>query len=321
MSVIRSLSISKEHITLASSVQFYKDKSFLSKYGLQHGAYHNAVLRKGEDLWKLMNCQDFLQEQYFQSMGFAWSFLAFQYSIAHYIEKQGQTPQDDGRLSWLLLRAGELEREALEGVDILVERFKKDFSELDHTLKGIEVLNEENHFKACLHLIMIEAWRQEDWNVERRDISIPQKILEKMDVRILDGAGISDRRNFISNEFMEWWLLLVIQTWEEIDLEVVFRRLEPSCYSSILTSTAQTLIQNGNLEKANKIFDNALEIARAITVESEKLSAISSIAIILEKNGLLEKAIETAKIINNDDVKSQTVSTIAKSMAMSLAEK
>ena len=65
--------------------------------------------------------------------------------------------------------------EAIEGVDIAFEWFKEDASLLDDALKRIEVLDEENYFKACLRLLMIEAWRQQKWEESVRDIASQER--------------------------------------------------------------------------------------------------------------------------------------------------
>ncbi len=54
MSVTRPHCLMRQHLELADQVHLRREQNSLSVYGLEHAVYHYAVLRKGEDLWKLM---------------------------------------------------------------------------------------------------------------------------------------------------------------------------------------------------------------------------------------------------------------------------
>ena len=66
--------------------------------------------------------------------------------------------------------------------------------------------------------MLIAAQRQQILEPEQRDISIPRKILEKMEEKIPEGTGTIDWSKFISNQFMGWWMSLIVTTWNGIDL-------------------------------------------------------------------------------------------------------
>ena len=294
MSVFRQLHQLKLHVELAESIHFHDtENDSLYKYTLEHAVYHYSVLKRGEDLWELMNNDDFLQAQYVQTQGFEWNYNAFRYAIAHYVEQQGQNPQDDGRLCQLILRAGEVARKDVKSIEVTFSMFKRDASFLDKALERIEVLDEKNYFKACLRLMMIESWRQERWEKSQRDISIPQMILNKIDEHILDGTGSINWSDFILGEFMIFWVHLMLQTWDEIDLGSIYRRANSYTIDSVLESTAEIFIKNQQFDKATKIVQSLTKNERSILWGKITRS--------LALNGEIDKAIKMAgKIFDNN---------------------
>ena len=285
------------------------------RYALEFLAGHLQDRNDDERIWLLLKDESFRKEQIRVSRQFAFSYESMLIGLKTYVEKEEHTPQDDGRLCWLVLRAGELAREAIEGVDVAFTWFKEDVLELDNALKRIEVLDEKNYFKACLRLMMIEAWRQQKWEEARRNISIPQKILEKLDERIPDGTGTIDWKNFISEEFMSWWAFLMIQMWKDIDLGAVYRRTKSSTACSVQNDIGKSLFEQGLIEESKEIFEQAIITANSISSDRSKSSALENIAKILAEQGMIEQAIITANSISDDVYKSSALVSIAKSLA------
>ena len=94
------------------------------RYALEFLAGHLQDRNDDERIWLLLNDESFRKEQIRVSRQFAFSYESMLVGLTTYVEKEVHSLQDDGRLSWLVLRAGELAREAIEGVDIAFEWFK-----------------------------------------------------------------------------------------------------------------------------------------------------------------------------------------------------
>ena len=53
---------------------------------------------------------------------------------------------------------------------------------------------------------------------------ISRKVLNSLDERIPDGTGTIDWGRVVSDEFMAWWLALIMTTWYGIDVGGVYRK-------------------------------------------------------------------------------------------------
>ena len=307
MTVSRAKNIYPIHQLLSDADITQDVKTSFFVYRLQHACYHQVMLRDTERIWRTLNDKAYNDRQVSYTKDYQWTNASIKYGIAHFVSQQGATVEDDGRLSWLVLRAGEIAREAIEGVDIAFEWFKEDASLLDNALKRIEVLDEKNSFKACLRLVMIEAWRQQEWEESKRDVSIPLKILDRVDECIPDGTGTVDWSKFISEEFMGWWSLLVVKTWKELELGAVYRRASPDKVFKIQVCLVKGLSEQGMTEVA-------LTTANTISDARKKSEVLSAIAKSLVEEGMIEVALTTASTISDDSEQSRTLEEIEKSL-------
>ena len=130
------------------------------RYALEFASAHIRDRNDTERLWSLLYDEEYRKTQIKVSYQFEYSYAALLDGLECYVDQNGETEEAEARLAWLMLKGGELAREAIEGVDIAFVWFQEDPQKLDMALKRIDVLDEKGFFKACLKLLMIEAWRQ-----------------------------------------------------------------------------------------------------------------------------------------------------------------
>ena len=195
---------------------------------------------------------------------------------------------------------------------------------------------------------MIEVERQQEWNESERDISIPRKILERLDERIPDGTGTVNWSGFISEEFMSWWVILAIDTWKDLDLGAVYRRGDPNAVYKVqvnlairlsergmieeaittantissdhhksiaLADIAKSLTELGKIEEAKELFTEAITTANNISFDWDKSEALARIAKSLAAVGMITQAITTANTISNDKDKSRALAELSEILA------
>ena len=118
MPIVREDSLQPIHKFLSDSDLPDREKDSYTLYRLQHACYHQVVLGDTERIWQTLNEPTYINRQVGHTKEYQWSNASIQYGIAHFVLQQGVTIEDDARLSWLVLQAGELTREAIEGVGI-----------------------------------------------------------------------------------------------------------------------------------------------------------------------------------------------------------
>ena len=103
MSTCRTKTLHKHHSQLSRHEDVYKILSPLSRYILQHCAYHNSIIKDSEQIWTLLQDKDYIKEQFIQFDSFYWTEELMRYGLIHFIQKQGLSEEDDIRLLQTLI--------------------------------------------------------------------------------------------------------------------------------------------------------------------------------------------------------------------------
>ncbi len=137
MTVIRAKNIHTIHKLLSDADVTQDVETSLFVYCLQHACFHQVMQPDKEDVWRTLYNRMYTERQVLYTKDYQWTQSSLYYGLAHYVTQQGTTSEDDGRLSLLVLRSGELAYEAIGGVGIAFEWFREDVSEFDNALKRI----------------------------------------------------------------------------------------------------------------------------------------------------------------------------------------
>ena len=177
MAQIRTRHRSIIHYKLGKVSERYTDKTTLTLYGLQYGAYHLGCVPDKEKLWMLLRNENYRETQYHRRSHPEDCLDAFKQGIAQQILQRGKTLQDDGRLAWMSLRASEFIQEVIGNVEKAFKWYKTDAQRLHDAITMLQILNTERFFQSCLLLMEIEAQRQEHLSAAQKDLQHPMTIL------------------------------------------------------------------------------------------------------------------------------------------------
>ena len=197
------------------------------KYALAHEANHLFDQNDHERLWTLMKDEAYRKTQIEMSSKYTASFNAIKKAIEIYIQRDGETSEDDARLCWLVLRAGELAHQAKTDITIAFEwalnRPLDDRKRIDDALDRLKVLDEEDFFKALVLMLWLEAERQDDLPSDKRRHEYALRILEEADQRISEGISSVEWTSFLDVRFMAWWTRKVLDIFPIADSNSFFR--------------------------------------------------------------------------------------------------
>jgi len=184
------------------------------RYALAFGAQHLDDTSDKDHLYNILMDEKYrtAQKDTFKHYGVTLNSLKI--GLDHYIRRDGETPEDDGRLAALALLCGEEGHRAKTDIKIAFDWAKDrpldDPNRIPDALKRLEILDEKEFFKAVILLLWIEADRRRD---EGWDDTIPEsvnKVLEAADKKIPEGSGTVDWHKFLDAEFMAFWTWRVI---------------------------------------------------------------------------------------------------------------
>ncbi|MCJ7481761.1 MAG: hypothetical protein MUO31_02225 [Thermodesulfovibrionales bacterium] len=185
------------------------------KYALAYAAEHLAASGDRNRLWELLRDEEFRKKQVDTFKQYSASYAALKKGVETYIVRDGASTEDDARLCWLALRAGELGQQSETDINAAFEwvsnRSLDDPERMPDALKRLQVLNEKKFFKAVLLLLWIEADRRKDDPEESRNMRDVDLVLDIADKRIPAGAGTVDWSDFLSAEFMVFWIGVVLK--------------------------------------------------------------------------------------------------------------
>ena len=316
MPVCREQYTNNIHQTLADTSIHEKSKTPFSLYRLQHACYHQVMVQDHEAIWSTLHNPQYLHQQISYSNDYAWSTASIKYGLAQYVSRKGAIfPEDDARLAWLVLRGGELVQEAVAGVDIAFAWFVEDTNLLEKSLQRIEVLSDENYYKACLRLLLIEAWRQQEWPVASRDIGVPQRILESVGQRILEGTDSMNWWFFLADVSMIWWMTLMWKTWEKLDLGVIERRTDPHIFVKQLIGVIHNLHTQGLHTKVNELLTRTISISKTIPYDFWKSEATVNIANALVRLENLDTAVSFVETSMDDQEREKAYCSMGQILA------
>ena len=234
-----------------------------SRYALRHTARHLRQIGDHDGLYDLLRDEDFRCAQVEAFGGYDATYQAFREGIEAYVDRDGETPEDDARLCRLALDAGLVAQEAQNSV---AEAFRwAEEGRMADALQRIEVLDEKRYFLAALRLLWIEADRQVEQSASKRSLGAAKHVLSALEDRIGPGTQTINWRGFVSQEFMEWWSSYVLMAMPELDIRSVLM------HSSRLNQVARVLATTGDLK-------HALEVAESISSASERACALSEVA-------------------------------------------
>jgi tetratricopeptide (TPR) repeat protein len=197
------------------------------KYALAHAAEHLFKQKDHERLWALLQDENYRKAQIDTFHQYAPPFNAIKKGIDLYIQRDGETPEDDARLCWLALRAGELGHQARTNIHEAFEWIKNrpldDPRRIEDALESLKVLNETEFFKATVFMLWLEVDRQAELLEVQRHPEYALRILEEADKRIPVGSGTVDWGDFLDEQFMAWWTKKILGVFRIANEGVFFR--------------------------------------------------------------------------------------------------
>lgn len=192
-----------------------------------HGATHLHATGDHERLWQPLRDEDYRQAQLDTFSQYEAAYRALKEGIDLYVARNGEAPEDDPRLCWLALRAGELSNEAksnvAEAFEWVRERPLEDLSRIEEAIERLSVLGEEEFYKAALLVLWIEADRQAELPEEERSDAGARLVVEAVEARIPAGSGTVDLDGFPSTGLLVWLTLRVLKVLPEVDAVAVTR--------------------------------------------------------------------------------------------------
>lgn len=202
----------------------------LKKYALSYAAAHLYGLGDHERLWKLLNDEEYRRRQIDETGQFGASNSAILKGIEMFAGRKGAVPEDDARLAWLTLRAGELAWEAQSDIRTTLKFFNErpfdDPSRIADALQRLETLNEEGFFRAAMLLLWMEADRQSELPHEKRRQEFILTVAEAIDKKIPHGSRTVDWSVHISPELMALIALKLSSMFPVVDLSGIFSMTE-----------------------------------------------------------------------------------------------
>jgi hypothetical protein len=175
------------------------------RYVLEYGARHLSRTAELDKLWQLLQDELFREKQIGEIGLYRPALDALQVGVEAHIRQNGQSPEDDGRLAWLVMRLGQLGQTAKSDVSVAFEWFRKDPQNLELVLKRLEILDEAKFYQAAVLLLWTEADRQVELSQEKRSPQTALRIFKEVETRVPPGRGTVDWHKLYSEEFMVWW--------------------------------------------------------------------------------------------------------------------
>ena len=288
-----------------------------SRYALRHTARHLRQIGDHDGLYDLLRDEDFWCAQVEAFGGYDATYQAFREGIGAYVNRDGETPEDDARLCRLALDAGLVAQEAQKSA---TEAFRwAEEGRMADALQRIEVLDEKRYFLAALRLLWIEADRQAARPGPERSMELALRVLSAVEARIKPGTQTIDWSDFASRGFMTWWTGHMLGAMPELCISRMVVR------SSEMKQIAQSLTEQigkkeGPIE--NSLSQLVLEVTRQIDYDRERADALLDIAQALiaagdeaQAQAVFQEALDVAGKINYDGVRVSMLSRIAGALA------
>jgi len=285
------------------------------EYALIYGVEQLYDIKDHNRIWDLLKNTDYIEMQIQKFKHYNHTFKALKKAIQIYIEREGETSIDDGRLCWLMLKTGKISEQAELNVNVkevigwMKEKAIDDPNRVSNILNKIESFSDVDYFKHIVYILWIDAYKQKELSKEVRNPEFAEKILEALDKKIPKGSESVCWSDFFPY-FIPWIVNFLFDVFPDLKLFNFVRR----SHSNGLCNFCYFLITINNNER-NISF--ATKVANSIENSSRKSEALSSIAKFLAKNEEIEKAVEVTNSVKGINVKSEVQCIKAKSLAKS----
>jgi len=290
------------------------------RYALRYGAVHQQAAGRHDELYDLLTGESYKETQVRAFKQYEATYAAYEAGLETYVDRNGETPEDDARLCRLALDAGQVAREAKEGV---TQAFRwAEEGRMEDALQRISVLDEEKYFLAALRLIWIEADRQSERPEEERSPEKAQKVLDAVEERIAPGTEAIDWSDFIDEDFMAWWAGHILTILPEIDvMDLLLRTSNPGELSEALANRIETRADDVDLRV---LVQAALEAVRSIDRDYGRHKPLAVLASALTDAGetkqaesILEQALDVAQTISSNSLLAEALSHMGSVVAES----
>lgn len=325
MSKLRKNTVNALHRLVADAALDWQDPNLsepLRRYILEHGAHHLYAIDDREGLWQLLRNEQYQRAQIESREQYEATYQAFRYGIFAYATLEAATPEDNGRLCWLALRASELGEEARQDVtaafEWMRERPMEDERRVDDALARISVLDEEGFYKSALLLLWIEADRLELQPEHQRTNRGAQRVLDAVEDRIPSGNNKFDWNKFLSVNFMAWLLTRIIDVCPHLDLAPIVAR------TSQAKPYVLRLLKLGlNPDRIDELLlQHVLQVIDHITQDYNRAEALTTVASMLAKayhqtraEEIFVQALHMAEAMTNDRWRARTLTTLGDVLA------
>jgi hypothetical protein len=228
-----------------------REDKLAREYALTHASGHLAELGDHERLWLLLRDEEYRNEQVAVFKHYGAAYESLQNGIDLYVSRDGQGKDDDPRLCWLALRAGELVEEATSDIEVAFEWAEKraldDPERMSDALQRLDFLAEGKFFKACILLLWIETERQLELPAASRQTFYVEQILDEIEGRREQATRLDREREIESSPgLMRWISNELWAVFPDLDLCNV---LMVGMDVSDVGEYAVELVRSGNIDK------------------------------------------------------------------------
>ena len=283
------------------------------EYALYHAAAHLHSAGDRERLWQLMRDEEYRRLQINGFYRYQPSMDSLRHAMELYVEQDGKEPDDDAKLSWLVLRAGELGEQAKRDIEPAFEWMRNDPLEdparIERALQRLEVLDEKKFFLANILLLWIEADRQVELPEEERIPEYARRILEAVEERVPEGSGTVDWSDFLSPEFMAWWFDRVLDVFSYETIPGICKigmRTEDRNISNLIVYL---------LKREKNNIELMIVLSESILDEKNKSKVLGKVAVFSTNGGDHERALKVADTIDDMGEKAYSLGKIAEALA------
>lgn len=330
MSKLRKKSVKSLHSLLADTALHWQEPVLsepLRRYTLAHGAYHLRAFGNHEGLWKLLRDETYRRVQLATTEQYEAGYRALQNGVETYAALNGSDPDNDARLCWLALRAGEFGDEAKQSGAVAFEWMRErpldDERRVEDALERISVLDDAGFFRGTLLLLWIEADRMEALQENQRTERWARRILQAVEERIPKASRKVDWGTLLSVDLMVWLIHKVLTVFPQLD-PAPLAVSTPKVHEYIERMLAKDLGNLGRLGIDDPRIQHATKVADLIGDGFAKAETLATIGSVIAQAGnrlqagpVFGKALRAANAISSHHWKASSLASVSAALAQS----
>ena len=273
--------------------------STLDTYTLRFACLHAAILGATDKLWLYLSHDEFIQQQIRVSRDFQWSFRSLHWGMSHFASLPDPTHKANAQVGYLALKFQHLKEQARLDIENMLRLYTENSCSVHNIWQRLCILDDQNFVLFSMRLLLIEVRKQEHIPIDNRDIEPILTILRLFKETLHSSKSNIELSKYISSDTMGFWMVLLIRTWNNINIQFLFNK---GGWNSDLVNTISLYTHHLSPTQVDTIVQQVLCWSKQMTDDTYHMRSYIDSCMMKElvKVQRMDQAILIASQVNNE---------------------